>query len=107
MAVSHLFPSKGFSKGLLLQICGFTVIYGVFAFLKQLWLGTITNEKLPYIYNTECVKYIQTIAKPPTATRHPPPPNTLTDLTDIAGSAAGLRNNMKNFSQNGYGGDVC
>ena len=50
MAVSHLFPSKDFSKGLLLQICVFTIIYMVFAILKQLWLGTVTNEKLPYIY---------------------------------------------------------
>jgi hypothetical protein len=53
MTVSHLFPSGSFSKGLLLQICGCTSIYKVFEILKQLWLGTVTNEKLPYIYMYE------------------------------------------------------
>jgi hypothetical protein len=55
MAVSHLFRSKDFSKGLLLQICVYTGIYSVSVFLKQLWLGTVTNEKVPYIYISVCV----------------------------------------------------
>jgi hypothetical protein len=46
-AVSHLFPSGSFSKGLLLQIFVYIIVYTVSVFLKQLWLGTVTNEKLP------------------------------------------------------------